>query len=259
MSTSAPRPFLADLRRLEAELPVPVPDRIRFLRELEYDLEAFQDGLVDRGVALDEARGRALEALLPDRAALGELGRQHAPLYQRITASLDPGRLRRLERRALALVAASVVAVQGAVLLRADLLTDPSPFLAPVLVLGAILLTLCVARTFQVWVKGDGRAEGDGLGSILVLSGAVIGVAFVGVLADTYRFVVTLEADPGLAGALAVPWLIRESALLAVATLVALAGGLVWFVLAQWVSGVANARREVLGLTHPLDQESSRE
>jgi hypothetical protein len=251
------RPFLADLRRLEAELPVPVPDRLRILRELEYDLEAFQRGLLERGVALDEARGRTLDALLPDRATLGELVRLHAPLYRRVTASLHPDRLRHVERGALALVAASVVAVQGTLLARADLLSDPSPFLVPILVLGALLLTLCVARAFQLWVKGDRRAEGEGLGSILGLSATVLGVAFAGIVADSYRLLTILEADPGLIGTLGARWLIRESALVAVAILVALTGGLAWFVLSRWVSSVADARREVLGLTHLLDEESS--
>jgi hypothetical protein len=256
MSTRAGRSFLPDLRRLEAELAVPMPERLRFLRELEYDLEQLRDGLVARGMAADEARGRALEALLPDPRTLGELGRVHAPLYRRVTASVRAQRLRALERGALAVATASVVVVQATLLLEADLLDRPSPFLWPVLALGALLFALCAAKGFELWIERDHRTPARGLRPILGLCGAVLAAAFLGALIDSYRLAATLEASPGLAGTLGPRWLVRECALLAVAILVALAGGVTWFVLSQWVSGVSGARREVLGITPSPGEET---
>jgi hypothetical protein len=257
VSGPAGRPFLADLRRLESELAVPIPDRLRFLRELEYDLEELRDGLVARGMAADEARRHALEALFPDAGTVGELGWLHAPLYRRVTASVRADRLRALERGALAVATASVVVVQATLLLRADLLDRPSPFLWPVLVLVGLLFALCAAKAFELWIERDHGAPLRGLGAILQLAGGVLATAFLGVLVDTYRLAATLEASPALANALGPRWLVRECALLSVATLAALAGGVTWFVLSQWVSGVSGARSELLGFTPSPGEEAS--
>lgn len=254
MSARATRPFLADLRRLEHELATPVEDRLRFLRELEYDLECHFEGLLARGVSAEEARRLALEALVPDGEALAALGRLHRPLYRRVTASFDSDRLRRWERGALVLLGAGVVVVQGTVLLRADLLRDPSPFLLPVLVLGALLTVVCAARIFELFVKRDPRALERRHDALLALCAGLLVTAFAGVLVDTYRMAATLQHAPPGTGASVVPgWLIRECALVGVAVLLALAGGLVWFLLTQWTSGVASARREVLALDPSLD------
>ena len=64
---------------------------------------------------------------------------------------------------------------------------------------------------------------------------------------DLYRLAGILERTPELAGNLASDWLVRDSALLSVAILLALAGGLAWFVLSQWLALVSGARRELLG------------
>ena len=47
---------------------------------------------------------------------------------------------------------------------------------------------------------------------------------------------------------LVLPAVVRVCGLLAVAILVAAAGGLTWFVLTQWLSAVKAAHRDVLGL-----------
>jgi hypothetical protein len=83
---------------------------------------------------------------------------------------------------------------------------------------------------------------------ILALSGATLLVGVAGAVFDFYRLATVLEGAPALAGSLATEWLVKDAALLAVAMVAALAGGLAWFVLTQWLSSVAAARRELLGL-----------
>ncbi|HZD04817.1 MAG TPA: hypothetical protein VE173_07860 [Longimicrobiales bacterium] len=245
------RAFLPDLRRIEADLPMPLPDRVRILRELEYDLEQLRDGLVSRGMAMDEARRRALEALLPGRTALGELGRLHTPLYRRVTRSLGVHRLRVAERSALALATASVLFVEAAILVQEDLFEDPSPFLWPVLGMGAVLFAACAAKGFQLWIKRDHRRPERRLGAILGLSGVILVTGICGAVADLYRLAGILEAEPSLAGILTLHWLVRSCVLLSVSLLISLAGSLAWFVLTRWVWLVSGARREVLGLDPP--------
>lgn len=243
------RAFLPTLREIEGKLTVPIQDRIRILRELEFDLEELQDRLVAQGVPPEEAQSRAVEALVPEGIALEELGELHTPLYRRITHRFSDHHLRIVERSALALVSGSVLFAETLLLTRVDLLTDPSPFLWPVLGLGAVLLSAVLARGFQLWIKGDHQVLDQGFRGILTLSVAILGWGVGGTMFDLYRLAGTLERSPELAGLLAPQWLVRDCALLSVSVLLALAGGLTWFILTQWLTLVSRAHRDVLGLT----------
>jgi hypothetical protein len=256
------RSFATDLRQLELQLDreglrLSVPDRIRLFRELEHDLEACCTGLQENGLGAEEARRRAVEILLPGVETLRQLESVHRPLYLRFTAALDQGRVRRMERGALALTTAAVLVVQAMLLGRANLLEDASVFLLPVLGLGALLFALCAGTVFRLWVRRDPGDPGRGLGFILGLSGAVLLVALAGATFDTYRLASTLESSPFLATSLVTRWLVRECSLLAVAVLFALAGGLTWFILNQWSKDVLVARREALGLPTLIPKEVS--
>ncbi len=247
MST-ATRRFLPILRSLERELAAPIPERVRILRELEDDLEGLRARYLSAGLTAQEAEERALEALVPDSGALGELGRLHTPLYGRLTRGLGDARVRMVERSALALATASVLLLETLAVLRTDLLGDPSPFLWPVLALGGVLAALIVEKAFELWIKRDHRAPERGLGAILAVSASALAVAGAGAFVEVFRLIATLEHTPELASTLLLPAVVRACALLAVAILVAGAGGLTWFILTQWLGAVKAARREVLGL-----------
>ena len=258
MTARARRVFAPVLREVERGMALPIPERIRILRELEYDLEELWGRLVADGLPAEEAHRQALDALVPDSGTLGELDRLHTPLYKRWTRDLTPGHLRLAERSALVLATTSVLLAQAVTLVRADLLRNPSPFLWPVLVIGAFVFALVVAKVFQLWIKGDHAHPGRGLGGILALSGLILAIGIGGMIFDLYRLAGILERTPELAGNLTSDWLVRDSALLSVAILLALAGGLAWFVLSQWLALVSGARRELLGLSlmiHPDREE----
>jgi hypothetical protein len=254
MNVRAQRVFVPTLREVERGLALPIPERLQILRELEYDLQELWGRLVEEGLSQEEARRRALEALVPDTGALGELGRLHTPLYRRWTRNLTAAHLKIAERSALVLATTSVLLAQTITMLRADLLRDPSPFMWPVLAAGALLFALVVAKSFQLWIKGDHGHPERGLGTILALSGMILAMGIGGMIFDLYRLAGVLERAPELAGSLTPVWLVRDSALLSVSIILALAGGLVWLVLSQWVALVSGARRELLGLNvsfHP--------
>ncbi|MGI9626479.1 MAG: hypothetical protein ACR2QM_06555, partial [Longimicrobiales bacterium] len=92
MTERAERAFLSTLRAVEQQLPTPVPKRIALLRELEDDLEALSDRLITQGLPQEEARRRAVEALVPDPGVLRELARLHRPAYYRYTQGLEGDR-----------------------------------------------------------------------------------------------------------------------------------------------------------------------
>jgi len=248
MSTAALRRFLPALRKVEGELRVPLPARVRILHELEYDLEELRDRLAAEGLTPEEAEARALEALVPDPIALRELGRLHTPLYGRLTRGMADHRLRLAERSALALTAAFVLLVETFALMRADLLADPSPFLWPVLGLGALLAAAIVWTGFELWVKGDHRVPDRRLDAVVTLSLVLPVVAVGGAFIDFCSLAATLEVTPERALLLVPAWLVRDGALLAVAVLFGTAGAWTWFVLTRWLATVREAHREALGL-----------
>ena len=249
MTTEAVRSFLPILREVERELSVPIPERVRILRELEFDLEELRNRFMAEGLPAEEARLRALDALVPDGIALQELGSLHAPAYLRITRHINEHRLRIMERSALGLSTVFVLLGSTLGLSHVDLLRDPSPFLWPVLGLGALLFTAILAKAFELWIKGDHRRPGRGLGGILALAGATLTTGLSGALFDFYRLTGILERTPDLVGELVPEWLVRDCSLLSVSILLALAGALTWFVLTQWLTLVTGARSEVLGLS----------
>lgn len=236
------------LRAVGQGLTLPLPQRVRILRELSYDLESFASLLMDQGVPAEEAHERAAATLVPDGAALGQLDRLHASWYRRRTRSLAPDRLRLAERGGLALATLVVLVGEGFALRRADLFGDPSPFLIPVLVAGAVLFALILAKTFELFIKGDHARPRSGLTTILVAAGTTLGLGLGGTVFDLYRLAATLESTPEVAEVLAPLWLGRSAILLTVALMLSMVGALGWFVLSQWVSLAEGAHREILGL-----------
>jgi len=248
MSVHAARGFLPTLRNVERDLAVPIPERTRILRELEFDLEELQSELMARGSSLESARDRALEVLVPGPGAIRDLGRVHASAYRRGTVHLGADRLRFLERSALATATAAVLFVQTLALLGAGLLDDPSPYLWPVLGLGALLFSMILAKTFELWVKRDHRRLEPSLSGLLGLSAVILGAGCLGVVLDLYTLAGLLEQSPEPLPMLAVRWLVRDCVLLSVAILLALAGAFTWLVLTQWFTRHSVAHRDALGL-----------
>ncbi len=167
MSGPSARGFAPVLREVERGLALPIPDRVRILRELEYDLEGLCARLVAGGLSDELARRRALQALVPDSATLRELDRLHAPWYRRVTRHLAADRLRLAERSTLAIATALVVIGQTVTLLSVDLLRDPSLFLWPVLGLGTLLFATVAAKVFSLWIKRDHTRPARRIGTIL--------------------------------------------------------------------------------------------
>lgn len=247
MSARAQGSFTPVLREVERGLALPIPERVRILRELQFDLEELWERLVASGLPPEEARRAALEALVPDPSSMGELGRLHTPLYQRVTRHIATGRLALVERLALVLAAGLVVLVQTLALLRVDLLGRHSVFLWPVLASGGVLFALLFAKAFQLWVKRDHENPHQWMGSILAMSLATLGIGVGGTVFDLYTLSATLETTPALAVPSVLDWMVSDAALLSVALLVGLTGALAWFVFGLWLTLNVGAQKDLLG------------
>ena len=247
MSAGAERAFAPLLQEIGRGLRMPLPTQTRILRELEADLQDLTARLIADGIEPAEARRRAEEALVPDSHAVTALGHIHATWYRRFTRRFPADRVLRYERHALLLCTAALLLVQGALLVGTDLLAYASPFLWPVLALGSMNLVLVVWKAFELWVKRDHTRMRRGLDAILGLAGASLLGGLCGVVLDLARLSGTLEASPELLGSILLFWLVRDAGLLTVSLLLALSGGLAWFVFRQWIVHVETAHQEVVG------------
>jgi hypothetical protein len=226
---------------------MPLPTQTRILRELEADLEDLAAQLIEAGIEPGEARRRAEEALVPDGAAVSALTRIHETAYRRLTRRFPAERVLRLERQGFLACTGALLLVQGALLAGTDLLAYASPFLWPVLFLGSLSAALALWKAFELWVKRDHARMRRGVDGLLGLAVVTMTVGATGVVLDLSRLAATVEKNPELLGSILPFWLIREAGLLAASLLIALGGGLAWFVLSQWIVHVETEHRELVG------------
>jgi hypothetical protein len=244
-----------ELRALSEQMSVPLPRRTEFLSELQGDLDAFTTRLIDEGLSRDEAWTRANEALLPDGETLDRLERLHASGYRRLTARVDDRALRRLERAGLAVMMGLVVASGAALLVEAGALRNASTFLWPVLTMGAFLSAASLTKAFQLWIKGDHDERRRGLRYLLFLSGGTLLIGTAGVFRDVISLLGTLEQTPNLASEILLSGLVRETTLMAVSLLIAMAGTAFWLAANQWIAHVEDAHERALGMDSTVLQE----
>ena len=110
---------------------------------------------------------------------------------------------------------------------------------------------MILSKTFDVWVKRDHARPDARLSGLLGLSAVILGAAYGGVILDVYALAAVLEQAPERFSTLGVRWLVRDSAVLSVAILFALAGALTWLLLTQWVT-----RLSVAIITLPIVENS---
>lgn len=243
------RGFAEEIRRVAEHLDLPQPVRSRILLELAADLEDLTTVLRDQGVAEDEARRQALEALLPSPAALAELRSLHRPLYQRLVDRFSERARHRLERLLLTVMAGVVLGMGSEALSRVHLFSSPSLFVWPLLTLAVLVVVLGCGKLLQLYVVKDHAHARLRRGMFLlpVLACASASVGFIGLVLDFYITAGAIEADVRLQAGLLLGWLRRDMPMLALALLVTVAAGLFWFLAALRVAHVEQAEAESLG------------
>lgn len=240
--------FTPELREVAAGLDLPGPMRARILLELGGDLDDMRDALVVRGMAPEEAHRLAVEALIPEPAALAALTGQHRPLYQRLADGLaDPVR-HRLERVGLIAGVAALLGFGLLVLSDFDLLADPAPATIPLLALVAALGGLALWKLFEVHVLRDHRPRRlrRGLGWLPVVATATLVLALGGVAVDLYFVAGHLEAGATDRASLLLAWLKRDAATASLGLIVGSLAIALWIWLSASIARVEQAEADVL-------------
>ena len=249
MSARAEPVEAGTLRRISERIAVPLPRKTSFLRELSADVGALTERLIEDGVEANEARHHALVALVPDDETLRRLEALHAPWYTKLTGRWSAERLRRTERMGLAASFVVILTVQTTAILQADFLRYVSPFLWPVLAAGTVVVLATIWKAFQLWVKADHTDPRGGLRGLLVLSAAPLAIAAVGTWVDVVKLAGVLQRNPELQQDLVLRSLIQDAAMLSIAILFALFGGLGWLLFSQWVAIQEDAHERALDST----------
>ncbi|HLU26299.1 MAG TPA: hypothetical protein VKZ58_11395 [Longimicrobiales bacterium] len=250
MSVAVER-FAPVLRQLGDALDVPHPARSRILQEIAGDLEGLYELYRARGLSDDEAAERAASALALSPEMLRALVEIHTPAYQRLFGRFSERGRRHGERAFLFVLVGCMVLGGGSVLATQDVLADPSPFLWPVLALGAVAAALALAKAFQLFVKKDHHPDRlrSGLGSLLACAPILVLIGLVGAVADLYALAGSLGGDVANPTMLAIRWLRTTADLLTAATVLALAVGLVWYGLTARVAAIERAESEIRQFT----------
>ena len=240
--------FATELREAAERLrEVPEPTRSRILLELRGDLEDLSASLRADGLDEQEARDRAVGTLLPDPGAVADLAEVHRPLYQRLVDRFSVPTRNRVERALLAGLVVVVLAGGGGTLARLDLFTEPSGFLAPVLLVGAAGLALGLAKLSALFVTKEhgrrGLRRGMSLLPSAVSASLVLGLA--GTTVDLYQAAGRIADDPAAAPRYAIEWIRRDVALLSVTLVLASLVALAWFLASIRIARIEQAEAEV--------------
>ena len=215
-------------------LGLPKATRSLILVEIASDLEDLFNHYVQQGMSEEEAVTRAEEKVDMSDEALTELVRIHSDARgwtDRIARRSQPF----WERLAMALIVLFFIAAST---LEHDVrpLAHLTGFIWPIF---AILLALVVYFTVQMARFSNHpspRRLHDSLATPLFLGAASLVVGFAGTGIELYRTLMRMAADPKHAAPLFARAVLGTTATLAIALLVTLAAGVVWFVLAGRVA-----------------------
>ena len=254
MSTPRRPVEASPLEGLSNQLITPLPQKTRFLHELNGDLRDLTRRFVSDGLPADEARRRAFEALVPDETAVAHLEKIHRSWYRRQTRKWTDEGLRRFERTLLTGAFVVLLVAETGAILQVDFSGYVSAFLWPVMATGTGVVLLVLAKAFELWIKEEHRTPRRGLRALVGLSVLPSGIALIGIQFDVLRLAGTLERNPEQADALVIRSLIENCVTLSLAVLFGLFGAIGWLVFTQWIAIQEDAHRRALAL-HPSSSE----
>lgn len=226
--------FNVFLHETDERLALPKATRSLILVEIASDLEELFQHYLREGLSEEEAAARAEEKVDMSDEALTELVRIHSDARgwtDRIARRVQPS----WERIAMAMIVLFFIAastLEHGVRPLAHLTGFGWPILG-------ILLTLVVFLIVQMIRFSDHQSPRrlrDNLATPLFLGAASLVVGFAGTGIELYRTLIRMAADPEHAAPLFAQAVLGSTATLAIALLVTLAAGVVWFVLAGRVA-----------------------
>lgn len=222
--------FNAFLHHTGERLALPKATRSLILVEIASDLEDLFNHYMQQGLNEAEAAARAEEKVDMSDEALAELVRIHSESRgwsDRIARRAQPF----WERIALALIVLFFIA---SIALESDArpFSHLTGFIWPLLLIFAALVVFFIVQLARSPDHESPRRLHDNLATPLFLGAASLVVGFAGTGIELYRSFKRMALSPEHAATLFSKVVLGSTATLSIALLVALAAGVVWFVLA---------------------------
>lgn len=245
--------FAHVLRRAEARLVAPEPDRSRILLEMAHDLEELYRAYLDRGMSPADAAARAEAVFGASGTVIAELSEVHQPVAARVLARFSSRGRHRLERAILTAVTLCGVAAGVGGVAAAGIAGTPSPWLWSLCAVFAAALWCTSAALLDLFGRPARPITRERVQPMAALAALSVALGVVGVVFEGWRLTRALEFAPVALPAV-IPFLRRASELLTLSLSLSLAIGLVWFHLRVRALEVERARAVVHRVTHPTQE-----
>lgn len=234
--------FARALDRVDRELALPAPERLRILQEMASDLEDLYEAYRERGMSEAEAVRQAETKLAATADTLAELSRIHRPFHRRLAERYAERGRHGGEKLLLGLLAAGTL-TWVAITQSAEALDDASAFFWAVLAVAAVLCVLVPVAGYGM-LSGRDEAQHAAPGA----RGAILPLGLLAVLLGAFG--AGLDLYTGMGGlATADEWSLyafalrlgRVADLLAMSLAVGLGAGVAWFFLESLALRVARS------------------
>ena len=226
--------FNAFLHRTGERLALPRATRGLILVEIASDLEDLFQHYVQQGMSEEEAARQAEDKVDMSDQALAELVRVHSDMRgwaDRMGRRVQPF----WERFAMALIVLFFVAA-ASLGIDTRALAHVTGFVWPIAVIFVALAVFFIIQLTRFADQPNHRRLRHSLATPLFLGAASVVVALTGTGIVLYRTLMQMAATPDRAGPLLASAVLATTATFAIALLVTLCAGVVWFVLAGKVS-----------------------
>jgi hypothetical protein len=225
--------FAERLREISGKLDLPQPEKSHILLEIASDLDDMYRFFREEGFGEEEAVKRVEERLDLSDEALRELVEIHESGMRKLLDRISEQARSRWERVLLAMAVIVIAAYSGRQILSAQLYTQASRFVWPILLFALAALVITIWQIYKLYIKKDHdiRTLGVGLPWLIAAGASSLLTGLLGMMYEFHRSarMAVAEADRSLV--FLVECALRCSAMMMVGLVTAIVIGIVWFLL----------------------------
>ena len=225
--------FASRLREISDRLDLPQPDKSHILLEIASDLDDIYLYYREKGLDEETAARRAEEKLDLSDEALRELVEVHQSGMRKLLGRISEQARTRWERALLAMAVIVIAAYSGRQILSAQLYTQASRFVWPILLFALAALVITIWQVYRLYIKKDHdiRTLGVGLPWLLGAGAASLLSGLLGMMYEFHRSALMAAGEVERSLAFLVECALRCSAMMMVGLVTAIVIGIAWFVL----------------------------
>jgi hypothetical protein len=232
--------FAERLREISEKLDLPQPEKSHILLEIASDLDDMYRFFREEGLGEEAAAKRVEERLDLSDEALRELVEIHESGMRKLLDRISEQARSRWERVLLAMAVIVIAAYSGRQILSAQLYTQASRFVWPILLFALAALVITIWQIYKLYIKKDHdiRTLGVGLPWLIAAGASSLLTGLLGMMYEFHRSVRMAVAEADRSLVFLVECALRCSAMMMVGLVTAIAIGIVWFILMNKVRSI---------------------